>query len=268
LDIRDKLSAIRSLEQLSAGNTVIHRLHPMCKLAAAVVFIITVLSFGRHEPGRLIPFIFYPAVLMSLSETPYALVFKRALAALPFCLFAGISNLLLERQTAFSIGGAAVSFGVLSFCAILYRAFLCVTAVLLLIAVTPLAELTAQLRRLKIPGIFILIFEMAYRYSGVLFAQAASMRVSYLLRGAGLRGVDIRHAGSFIGCLLLRSFDRAERVYSAMKCRGYMMKEAAAEKKEVRKADVVYCALVCLLCLLFRLKDPAAWIAAVVEKAL
>jgi cobalt/nickel transport system permease protein len=268
VDIRNKLNAIYSLEQLSAGNTVIHRIHPMCKLIAAFVFIITVLSFGRHDLGRLIPFIFYPVILMSLSETPYVLLLKRVLIAIPFCLFVGISNVALEQGTAFSLGSINVSFGVLSFCVILYRACLCVMAVVLLAAVTPFAELTAQLRRLKIPDIFILVFEMTYRYIGVLFTEAASMRMAYFLRGAGSGGVDIRHAGNFIGCLLLRSFDRAERIYSAMNCRGYMMREMNPEKKKICIKDLMYCASICSLCLLFRFIDTGAWLAAIAGRVL
>jgi len=268
LDIRNKISAIYSLEQLSAGNTVVHRLHPMSKLIVTFVFIATVISFGRHDFGRLVPFIFYPTILMALSETPYTMLLKRVLIAIPFCLFIGISNLILEQDTAFKIGTIDVSFGVLSFSVILYRVYLCVMAVLLLVAVTPFIELTAQLRRLKIPNIFTLMFEMTYRYIGVLLAEAVSMRMAYVLRGAKAKGVDIRHAGSFIGCLLLRSFARAERIYSAMKCRGYMIKNTTLARKKFCITDITYCALICVLCLLFRFVDVGNWITTLVEKIL
>lgn len=268
MDIRNKISAIYALEQLSAGKTVIHRLHPMSKLITTFAFIVTVISFGRHDFARLIPFVFYPSILMSLSETPYTLLLKRVLIAIPFCFFIGISDLLLEQGTAFAIGGLSVSFGVVSFAVILFRVYLCVMAVLILVAVTPFTELTAQLLRLKIPGIFVLMFEMTYRYIGVLFEETASMHMAYVLRGARTKGVDMRHAGSFIGFLLFRSFDRAERIYSAMKCRGYMMKKARTVRKRVRTADVVYCVSICALCLLFRFINVGSLITALVGRVL
>ena len=266
MDIRNKISAIYSLEQLSAGNTIIHSLHPLVKLITTFVFIITVISFERHDFSRVIPFIFYPAILMSLSETPYPMFLKRVLIAIPFCLFIGISNLALEQETAFMVGNIPVSFGVLSFCVILYRACLCVMAVLLLVAVTTFTDLTEQLRKLKAPVIFILMFEMTYRYIAVLFSEAASMRMAYVLRAPKSRGVDIRDSGSFIGNLLLRSFNRAERIYSAMKCRGYMIKKINIRENKLRLTDVLYCALICSLCFLFRFVDVPYWIASLVER--
>ncbi|MCL2481598.1 MAG: cobalt ECF transporter T component CbiQ [Spirochaetaceae bacterium] len=268
MDIRNKISAIYSLEQLSIGNTIIHSLHPLVKLITTFVFIITVISFDRHDFVRLVPFIFYPTILISLSEIPYSMLLKRVLIALPFCLFIGISNLVFEQESAFKIGNITVSFGVLSFVVILYRAYLCVMALLLLAGVTRFTELTAQLQRVKIPHIFIIMFEMTYRYIAVLFSEAASMRMAYVLRSPGARGVEIRHAGTFIGNLLLRSFDRAERIHSAMKCRGYMIKKITLNNKKLRMTDTIYCALICSFCLLFRFVDVANWITSLVERVL
>jgi len=240
----------------------------MSKLITTVVFIVTVISFGRYDFGRLVPYVFYPAILLALSETPYMLFLKRVLIAIPFCLFIGVSNLLLEQDTAFVIGAVNVSFGALSFGVILFRVCLCVMAVLLLVAVTPFSDLAEQLRGLRIPNVFILMFEMTYRYMGVLFGEAASMHMAYTLRGAERRGVEIRHAGNFAGFLLIRSFARAERIYSAMMCRGYLLKKAKAEKKKIRMADAVYCAAVCLLCLLFRFVNVGLLIAGFAERGL
>jgi cobalt/nickel transport system permease protein len=267
MDVKNKISEIYSLEQLSAGKTIIHQLHPMCKFITTLVFIVTVLSFGRHDLGRLMPFIFFPAILAALSETPFTLILKRVLIVMPFCLFIGISNLLLEGGTAFTLGNLHVSYGILSFLVIIYRAFLCVSAVLLLVAATPFMELTRVMRQLKIPEVFVVMFEMTYRYIGVLLDEAASMRIAYILRG-GSKSIDIRHAGSFIGCLLLRSFDRAERIYSAMKCRGYPSGLENKENFRFSARDAVYTALVCTLCLLFRFTDIIYRIALFAERIL
>ena len=240
----------------------------MVKLITTFVFIITIISFERHDFSSMIPFIFYPSILISLSAIPYSILFKRVLIAIPFCLFIGLSNLALEQETAFKIGNIAVSYGVISFSVILYRASLCVIAVLLLVAVTPFTDLTEQLRRLKAPVIFVLMFEMTYRYIGVLFSEAASMRMAYILRAPKARGVDIRDSGSFIGNLLLRSFDRAERIYSAMKCRGYMIKKITSGEKKIRTSDLFYCILICSLCLLFRFADITNCLASFVERVI
>ena len=65
----------------------------------------------------------------------------------------------------------------------------------------------------------------------------------------------MKHMGSFAGSLLLRSFDRAGRVYSAMKCRGYGRQFRREVGRPWRKADVIFTVTVCMLCVLCRIFD-------------
>ncbi len=141
-DLRSKIQEIYSLEQLAAGSSPVHDRHPLVKLVSAFCYIVLVVSFGRAEFGRLVPFVFYGVVLMALSGTPWTAVLKRAALALPFVVVAGLSNVIFDRAVAFSLAGITVSVGVVSFFTLIYRTFLCVTAVLLLVAVTPVNDLT------------------------------------------------------------------------------------------------------------------------------
>jgi len=241
-----------SLERLSSGNSYVHRLHPTAKLLTAAVFIITVASFDRYAFGQLVPYIFYPAVLTALSETPYLTLLKRFLLTLPFCLFAGISNVFFDNAPAFGIGRVTVSYGFISLFTILFKAYLCVMAVLLLVSVTPLSEITYSMRRVRMPYILTVTFETVYRYIGVLLEEAYSMHIAYSLRSARKKGVHIGDMGSFLGQLLLRSLDRADRVYNAMKCRGYALRALARTTRKFERKDWVYCGVSCFLCIAFR----------------
>lgn len=256
--IGSKVHEIYALEQLSGGKSAVHRRHPLVKLMTTLVYIVLVVSFGRTEFARLIPFIFYPVVLMALSETPWGIVLKRVALTLPFVIVAGISNIIFDRSAAFVVGGLAVSYGTVSFFAILFRTFLCVTAVLILVAVTPFSQLTAQLRRLHVPDIFVTLFEMIYRYIGALLDEASTMYTAYMLRSTEHRGLRMKDMGSFVGQLLIRSYDRAERVYAAMKCRGYGDRTAYKKKRPLEKWDYVYLATACLPFILLRFVDLAA----------
>jgi len=256
--VKNKIYELYALEQLAASNTCIHRLNPLSKLLAAAVFIVTVVSFNRYALGRLTPYIFYPALLMALSQTPYSLLFKRFLIALPFCLFAGISNIIFDRNTAFVINDIAVSYGVISFFAILFKTYLCVMAVLILVSVTRFSELTTELRRLRLPQIFIIMFELTYRYIGVLLNEAFSMSIAYSLRSPNRKGIEMRDMGSFAGQLLIRSFDRAERVYNAMKCRGYALNNTTQNNKRLTLHDMIFFAVVSVFCITFRFIDTNA----------
>jgi len=251
----NKIHELYALEQLASGSSYIHKLHPLVKLLASAVFIVTVVSFNRYALSRLIPYIFYPTLLMAFSETPYSMLFKRFLIALPFCLFAGISNLIFDRETAFMIGSITVSFGFVSLIAILFKTYLCVMAVLILVSITPFSSLTGEMRRLRMPGIFITMFEMTYRYIGVLLNEAYSMSIAYSLRSSNKRGIEMKDMGNFAGQLLLRSFDRADRVYNAMKCRGYAFQNVSHNTRKLALGDIVFLAVVFLLCVTLRIVD-------------
>jgi cobalt/nickel transport system permease protein len=201
----------------------------------------------------MLPYIFYTQIMMALAEIPFSLLFKRYLIAVPFCLFAGISNVIFDQKIAFSIGGLEVSYGVISLFTILFRAYLCIIALLILVGTTPFAQLAAQMRRLKLPDIFVTVFEMIYRYIGVLVSEAHSMNLAYSLRSNGRKAIEFKHVGSFLGQLMLRSIDRAERVYAAMKCRGYAMRDFTRVRQKVRISDVVYLVFIIIACLFFRL---------------
>ena len=56
--------------------------------------------------------------------------------ALPFVLFAGISNLIINRETAFFIGRIAITYGLISFVVLIIRTMFSVWALLILIATT------------------------------------------------------------------------------------------------------------------------------------
>lgn len=252
-DIRSKIHTIYSLEQLSGKDTCIHRLHPAAKLLVTAVYLLCVASLGRYSFAAMAPYAFYPCIVLALAELPFGMVARRTLIALPFCLFAGVSNLIFDRGVAFWLGGIPVTGGALSVATILLRALLCVAAVLILVGVTPLAALTGELRRLHVPTLFVSLFEMIYRYIGTLLEEAADMRTAYLLRRGARQGISLTDAGILIGQLLLRSVDRAGRIYSAMKCRGYPGVSAQRAQRPFTGADWLFLLVCCAPMLVLRL---------------
>ena len=258
-DIRSRTREIYGLEQLSEKNTLIHRRDPMVKLLSCCVYLVCLLSLNRQSVGQMSAFFLYPVVVLALAEVPFGMVLRRSLVVLPFCLMACVGNLAVERQAVMRIGGLTITAGMVSSLSILLRAMLSVAAVLTLIAVTPFPQLTAALRRLHIPASFVALLEMTYRYVGALMEEASSMWAAYQLRGGGKK-LDIRHMGSFAGSLLLRSFDRAERIYGAMKCRGYGGSWYGGRKQEINSGDLIYTMAAVLTSLLFRWINVPGWI--------
>ncbi|MDD4565404.1 MAG: cobalt ECF transporter T component CbiQ [Eubacteriales bacterium] len=250
--LTESLNKIRSLEELSEGVTVIHRLHPMAKLVTTIIYLVVVISFYKYNISGLIPFFIYPILLMSLGEIPYKSVLPRLLIALPFSFFAGLVNPFLDRELAFFLFGIPVSRGLLSFLSILIKTVLTVMAVLILIATTPMDKLACQLIRIKVPRIFVMQIMLTYRYLTLLITEAAGMMTAYHLRSGGQKGIRLEHIGTFIGQLLLRSYDRAEKVYTAMKCRGFNGEYRFAAQEKMKAGDIMYGLLLCAFFLLLR----------------
>ena len=101
-----------------------------------------------------------------------------------------------------------------------------VLAVNVLTATTPFSELMQALRALRIPDVFVQVLEFTVRYIFVLSDEVKRMKLARRSRcfqsGGSLFHLDtFRTLGSLVGVLFARSWDRGERIYSAMLARGY-----------------------------------------------
>ncbi|MDO4466067.1 MAG: cobalt ECF transporter T component CbiQ [Bacillota bacterium] len=254
LDIRSKLSDMYSLEQLASKQTFLHNLHPVCKILVTFVYILCVISFPIHNIHSLMPYVFYPMLVMAIADIPFSMIMKRALIALPFCLFAGISNIIFEPQIV-TLGNFTIGMGWLSCFAILIRSFLTICAILILVAITPFPYLMDGLRQLHIPNVLVLLFEMTYRYISVLLDETSIMLTSYRLRYPGMNWPIIKDFGPFIGQLFVRSFQRAQRVYAAMQCRLYALENRKPLTVKWKNKDTIFICVISLLCIIFRFVD-------------
>jgi cobalt/nickel transport system permease protein len=189
LNFHAKAAALGRLESLAQGDSPLHALHPGAKIIAALVYIVTVLSFPVTGMSGMVPFVFYPVILAALGGVPWGLLLSRFLLSLPFVLLGAAANLLMLRETVFSIGPLPVTAGMISFLSILLRAFLAVSAALLLVAAIPFPEFIAQLGRMGLPRVFGMQIALTWRYVSVLFAEAAAMYTAYLLRSRVSRGI-------------------------------------------------------------------------------
>lgn len=208
------------MDDLGRMDTPVHRLDARAKAVVTLVFIGVVMSFPRHALSPLTPFLVYPVALVALGRIPVRFLARKILIAAPFALVIGIFNPLLDREPVTTIGSVAISGGWLSFVSILFRFLLTVGAALALVACTGMNRLGAALERLGVPRVFVVQLLFLYRYLFVIADQAGKMKRSAEIRSSG-RSLRLRVYGSMIGHLLLRSMDRAERVYRAMVARGF-----------------------------------------------
>ncbi|MDR1390338.1 MAG: cobalt ECF transporter T component CbiQ [Treponema sp.] len=219
MNLENAVHSLGTLESYALRDTIIHRRSAGAKLIAAFVFIVVTISFPNAKPGALAALFIFPFVLGALSETPPALIVTRLAPALPFVLLGAAGNMYALKTVVYA-GTFEITQGMLCAVSILLKAILTVSAALILAATTPFVELISALGSFHVPNIFCLLLGLTYRYITVLSREASRILTAYRLRSS-LRRPLLRHAGIFLGQFVLRSFDRAQRVYWAMKCRGF-----------------------------------------------
>ncbi|RXE58573.1 cobalt ECF transporter T component CbiQ [Acetivibrio mesophilus] len=237
--ISNSLYNIEHLDDLARKETFVHKLHPLVKLIVTLAFLTMVASFGRYEIERLLPLFLYPVIIITLAELPIAPIFKRLLIVEPFIIGIGILNPFFEKKT-FVLAGLTLSTGWITFLSIFIKSGLTVASVLLLVATTGMDRLAAALRMLRIPRLFVLQLLLTYRYISVLMEEAERMLRAYALRSPLQKGIHISDWGSFAGQLVLRTFDRAQRVYRAMCVRGFTGEYNTGEHIKFKMADILY----------------------------
>jgi cobalt/nickel transport system permease protein len=109
-----------------------------------------------------------------------------------------------------------------------------------LVGTGPFPVTIRALERLKVPSMVVQMILMCYRYLFVFTSEMQRMATAMKARGFRKR-MDLRTLrtiGNFVGVLLVRSFERTERVYQAMLSRGFSGKIRTFDPPPMRKGDL------------------------------
>jgi cobalt/nickel transport system permease protein len=238
--IDTSLFEIGALDRLATADTFLHGLDPRTKLVTTLGFILTVVSFGRHDVAALLPLAFFPLTLAIQGRIPGRYLLRKLLIASPFAIMVGMFNPLLDQAVILRITGLDISGGWISFAAILLRFALSVSAALILVASTGFAQVCMALSRLGAPRVFATQLLFLYRYLFVLTEEGLRMSRARDLRSCGRRGTGPRVYAFMLGQLLLRTMDRASRIHRAMLCRGFDGEVRLNRRMSLRRADALF----------------------------
>jgi cobalt/nickel transport system permease protein len=243
---------IRYMDTLAAGDSPLHRLDPRAKLITTLVFIVIVASFDKYSFSALVPFFIYPIVLLAVGGLPARFILRKVLMVSPFAILVGIFNPLLDRQILIYIGSFGISGGWVSFFSILTRFLLTVTSALILISLTNFNSVCASLLRFGVPRPLVMQLLFFYRYISVLTEEAERMSGARSLRSFNSEAINFKVSVSLIGQLLLRTLNRAERIYLAMRCRGFDGSIPMLRPMKFRLKDIIFVCVWIFLFLIFR----------------
>jgi cobalt/nickel transport system permease protein len=220
-NVGKNLLDIGYMDTLAAGDSPLHRIDPRAKLITTLMFIVMVVSFDKYATSAMIPFVIYPMVLIVWGGLPAGYLLKKVLLVSPFAIMVGVFNPLMDQTILAQIGSIGISGGWISFFSILLRFTLTVTAALVLIFLTGFNAVCEALIKLGVPRPFVTQLLFFYRYMFVLGDEAERMVRARSLRAFDKGTMRVATFGSLVGHLLLRTLDRAERIYLAMRCRGF-----------------------------------------------
>lgn len=215
-------------EELARSEGFLQRVDPRAKIGVFIPAIV-VIGLTRSLPMLLALYGIIVALALA-SNLSVGFFVKRVLLGIP--LFAGIVFLpalfLIPGDPVVSLN---LGFGhlVISDNALMSGAlFVCrvaasVSLAVLLVVTTTWADLLKAMRVLRIPGIFVVVLGMTYRYIFLflqtvehLFLARASRTVS-----AGIDAEKRRWVGATMGALMSKSFKTSNDVYLAMVARGF-----------------------------------------------
>jgi cobalt/nickel transport system permease protein len=105
---------------------------------------------------------------------------------------------------------------------LLARCTIALAMMVVFTAATPFSEMLRVFRALHVPGLLVTTLALMHRYVFVLSDESLRMRRARRSRTFGQRKrMEWRTLSSVIGMLFVRASDRADRIYDAMRARGW-----------------------------------------------
>jgi cobalt/nickel transport system permease protein len=229
-------------EQFSTGDSFVHGLDPRVKIIVAIIFSLVVAVSSRFS--ALLPALAMALILILLAKLPMGKVFHRLSLVNGLILFLWfLLPFTFQGETLFSLGPlVGTKEGVLYASRITLKSNTILLAMIALLATTPISTLGHAMRKVHVPDKVIHLFLFTYRYIHVIFQEYRRLINAMRIRGFVPR-TNIHTYRSYaylVGVLLIRSYDRAERIYKAMLCRGFTGRYYTLSRFSVQTGDLVY----------------------------
>lgn len=189
-------------DKYSNLSSPLHNFNPDLKFILTLSIILYINVFGKNFLPLFLLFVF----LIFLSKVPLFYVLGRTAVILPFTLFIGIANYLSN------------TYGLSRLLEIFIKSFLSLIAIVLYSSTTKFKDVIHTLRRFKFPEIMVMLVSFLYRYFFVLIDEIYRKRNAIFLR---VGAIKLKFVGSAFADIFVRSYQRSEKLYYAMKLRGY-----------------------------------------------
>lgn len=209
----------------------IRSLNPKTKIVTLIGVVLIIVTTPVVKMGIISLFSLYfviALIMILVSNVPVTFFIRRLIIVLPFVLVAVIAVPFVHDDTIIAsipLGFTTLNIsqnGVLIVINVLSKSILSILFLSFLISTTPFSDLILGFKELRLPYFLSDALSFMYQYLFILIDEAEKITRARDARLYG--GRWIWHAntiGYIIGAIFVRSIERGERTFLAMKARGY-----------------------------------------------
>lgn len=235
------------LDDIASGDSIIHNLNGPVKLISAIIIIV----FTVFSQQIIVPIIMeiFLLLILYLSKVSIKDAFKRIVLLLPFggaiIIFQPFIHPgnVLWAYSWIQITDTGLNWAILLF----GRLITSLTAIVLLSSTSPMQEIVASFRKLKMPKELAMILSITVRFLFVFIDELTTIRNAQKSRNFNIHSKlvpyrwIVRQVGYTIAMMFLKSYEQGERVHKSMVSRGFSdTSQLFNEKTQLEKSDYIY----------------------------
>ena len=230
------------LEEFAEGSSFLHRLDPRVKFLAIVPYVLVIAIM----PGQTGPFaaLLVSTLLTALARIDMKKLLSRLVAVNVFIFLLWVFiPFSYPGEAVFQIGPlTATREGILYALSITLKTNAIVLATIAILGTSEVFSLAHALIHLKVPDKLVHLFFFFYRYISVLHEEYSRLKNAMLIRcfRSGTNMHTYRTYAYLVGMLIVRSYERSQRIYQAMLCRGFKGRFPVASHFRLGKVDVAF----------------------------
>lgn len=219
---------------------------PRFRIVAAFAVVLAVIQ--SSTPLALVAALGLSAVLAMAANLPLWATLRRLAVMESFlAVLVAMLPFTLPGRPLFDVAGFPASQeGLARAVTIVIKVNACVMAIAALVSTIDPVVAGHALGRLRVPDKLVLLLLFAVRYVAVFADEAERLRRA--MRARAFRARNDWHTwqstGWLIGMMLVRSFERSERIAAAMKCRGFSGKFPLLDDMRAGPGDGAFAALI------------------------
>lgn len=234
------------LDDIASGDSIIHNLNGPVKLISAIIIIV----FTVFSQQIIVPIIMeiFLLLILYLSKVSIKDAFKRIVLLLPFGGAIIIFQPFIHGNVLWAYSWMQITDAGLNWAILLFgRLITSLTAIVLLSSTSPMQEIVASFRKLKMPKELAMILSITVRFLFVFIDELTTIRNAQKSRNFNIHSKlvpyrwIVRQVGYTIAMMFLKSYEQGERVHKSMISRGFSdTSQLFNEKTQLEKSDYIY----------------------------